>query len=51
MKEDASFMLSLNDEKVVSVEGAEYIEIERGKYVINTSSDKVTIEVTADVIK
>ena len=51
IKEDASFMLSLNDEKVVSVEGAEYIEIERGKYVINTSSDKVTIEVTADVIK
>lgn len=44
-------MLSLNDEKIVSVKGAEYIEIERGKYVLNTSSDTVTIEVTADAIK
>ena len=51
IKEDASFMLSLNDEKIVSVKGAEYIEIERGKYVLNTSSDTVTIEVTADAIK
>ncbi|MCI8770973.1 MAG: DUF2194 domain-containing protein [Lachnospiraceae bacterium] len=51
IKENASFLLCLNDEKVVSVKGAEYIEMERGKYVINTSSDKVLIEVAADAVK
>jgi hypothetical protein len=51
IKESASFLLCLNDEKVVSVKGAEYIEMERGKYVINTSSDKVLIEVAADAVK
>lgn len=47
----ASFLLHLNNEKITSISGASYIEMERGKYVINTSDELVSIEVAADVIE
>lgn len=48
---EASFLLHLNNEKITSISGASYIEIEHGKYVINTSNKIVTIEVATDLIE
>ena len=46
---ETTFMLCLNDEKITSIAGATYFEIEHGKYVIYATDDYVTIDVTTDL--
>ena len=50
-KGEASFLLNLNHERVVSVTGASCIEMERGRYLIVASDENVSIEVTDDAIE
>lgn len=47
---ETSFMLNLNNERIIHIEGADYIEIERGRYVLSATKQTVTIEVTPDNI-
>jgi len=47
---ETSFMLNLNNERILHIEGAAYVEIERGRYVLTATEKDVTIEVTADSI-
>lgn len=50
-QDSAFFMLNLNNERVVSISGAEFVEIERGRYLITATSKDVSIEVTDDAIE
>lgn len=47
---ETNFMLNLNNERIIHIEGASYIEIERGRYVLTATDASVTIEVTPDNI-
>ena len=47
--EEASFLLDLTDEKIVSVSGGTFIKAEKDKYVIHATKKNVAIEVTEDL--
>lgn len=47
---ETSFMLNLNNERIIHIEGAAYTEIERGRYILSATEKSVTIEVTPDNI-
>lgn len=47
---ETSFMLNLNNERIIHIEGADYTEIEHGRYVLSATEQNVTIEVTPDNI-
>ena len=48
-EDNASFLLDLTDEKVVSVSGGTFIKAEKDKYVIHADSKHVSIEVAEDL--
>lgn len=50
-QDSAFFLLNLNNERIVSVSGAEYKEIEHGRYLITATNKDVSIEVTDDAIE
>lgn len=50
-QEEASFLLNLNHERIVSATGATFVEMERGRYLIVASDENVSIEVTDDAIE
>lgn len=49
--EGASYLLNLNNERIVSIAGASFIELERGRYVIIATDKNVSMEVSADSIE
>ena len=48
-EDEASFLLDLADEKVVSVSGGTFTKAEKDKYVIHADSKTVLIEVAEDL--
>lgn len=47
----AYFLLNLNNERIVSAEGASFYKIEDGRYLISAKDTSVSIEVTTDSIQ
>lgn len=50
-KTEASFLLNLTNERIVSVSGGTYTRAETGKYVINATESTLSIEVASERIE